>query len=70
MADNAIQFQQGMSLPEFLQSFGTESACCEAVLRSRWPKGFVCPRCDRSAHCVLFSMGKRFSAMLAIARPQ
>ena len=58
MAYNATQFQQGMSLPEFLQSFGTESACCEAVLRARWPNGFVCPRCGGSAHCVLFSLGR------------
>ncbi|MFY9511695.1 MAG: IS1595 family transposase [Rubrivivax sp.] len=58
MAYNRIQFQQGMSLPEFLQSFGTESACCEAVLRARWPDGFACPRCGGSAHCVLFSLGR------------
>ena len=56
MAYNAIQFQQGMSLPEFLQSFDTESACCEAVLRARWPNGFACPRCG-SAHCVLGTCG-------------
>ena len=58
MAYNAIQFQQGMSLPEFLQSFGTKSACCEAVLRARWPNGFVCPLCGGSSHCVLFSLGR------------
>lgn len=58
MAYNPIQFQQGMSLPEFQQSFGTESACCEAVLCARWPDGFVCPRCRGSAHCVLFSLGR------------
>ncbi len=58
MAYNPIHFQQGMSLPEFLQSFGTESACCEAVLLARWPSGFVCPRCNSSAHCILFSLGR------------
>ena len=58
MAYNPIQFQQGMSLPEFLQSFGTESACCEAVLRARWPDGFVCARCGGRAHCILFSLGR------------
>ena len=30
MAYNPIQFQQGMSLPEFFQSFGTEAACVAA----------------------------------------
>lgn len=58
MAYNPIQFQQGMSLPEFLQSFGTEPGCCEAVLRARWPDGFVCPRCRSSAHCIIFSVGR------------
>ena len=58
MAYNAIQFQQGMSLPEFRQSFGTESVCCEAVLRARWPNGSVCPRCGGSSHCVFFSPGR------------
>ena len=58
MAYNPIQFQHGMSLPEFLQSFGTEPKCCEAVMRARWPAGFVCPRCGSSAHCVLLSQGR------------
>ncbi len=58
MAYNPIQFQHGMSLPEFLQSFGTEAKCCEAVMRARWPEGFVCPRCGGSAHCVLLSLGR------------
>ena len=58
MAYNPIQFEQGISLPEFLQSFGTEAACCEAVLRARWPGGFACPRCGGSAHCILFSLGR------------
>jgi transposase-like protein len=47
-----------MSLPEFLQAFGAESACCEAVLRARWQDGFVCPRCRCTAHCVIFSLGR------------
>jgi hypothetical protein len=53
MAYNPIQFQHGMSLPEFLESFGTEATCAEAVHRARWPDGFRCPRCSHSAHCVL-----------------
>jgi hypothetical protein len=31
MPMNRIQFQQGMSLPEFMASFGTEEQCAEAV---------------------------------------
>ena len=55
MAYNPIQFQQGMSLPEFLQSFDTEAACVEAVRLARWPGGFLCPHCNPGAHCVVVS---------------
>ena len=50
---NQIQFQQGMSIPEFLRIFGTEAQCAEAVRQSRWPGGFRCPRCNASVHCVV-----------------
>lgn len=58
MAYNPIQFQQGMSMPEFLQCFGNEAACAEAVRQARWPQGFVCPRCSSRAHCVVSSSGR------------
>ena len=58
MAYNPIQFQQGMSLPEFLQCFGTEAACAEAVRRARWPEGFACPRCGGRAHCIVGGDGR------------
>jgi transposase-like protein len=53
MSSTPIQFQQGLSLPEFLRCFGTETACIEALRRARWPEGFRCPRCSCAAHCVL-----------------
>lgn len=53
MAMNRIQFQPGLSLPQFMRSFGTEAQCEEAVKLARWPQGFVCPRCDGSAHYVV-----------------
>lgn len=58
MAYNLIQFQQGMSLPEFLERFGTQAACAEAVRRARWPNGFRCPRCAGTAHCVVAGAGR------------
>jgi transposase-like protein len=48
-----------MSLPEFLQSFGTKTGCAEAVRRARWPGGFVCPRCNAGTHCVVVSGSRR-----------
>ena len=53
MAMNRIQFQHGMSLPEFLRGFGTEATCAQAVMAVRWPNGFECPKCSEEAHCVI-----------------
>ena len=33
------------NLPEFDARFATEEACCQYLVRLRWPQGFVCPRC-------------------------
>jgi ribosomal protein L37AE/L43A len=46
MAMNQIQFQSGLSLPAFLDQYGTQAKCARALYRARWPKGFRCPACD------------------------
>src|SRR5689334_15329940 len=33
------------SLIEFQQRFGDEAACAQYLVATRWPDGFVCPRC-------------------------
>ncbi len=53
MAMNQIQFQPGLSMPEFFERYGTESRCEVALERARWPDGFCCPCCGQTAHCVL-----------------
>jgi len=53
MSSHQIQFQTGMSIPEFLNHFGTEAQCAEAIRVSRWPDGFRCPRCDSAHHYVV-----------------
>lgn len=45
MAQNRIQFQRGLSMPEFFARYGTAEQCEEAVREWRWPQGFQCPRC-------------------------
>ena len=35
MAMNRIQFQQGLSLPAFLEQFGTEAQCEAALEKAR-----------------------------------
>lgn len=46
MAENKIQMQKGLSLNEFLKTYGTEEQCESVVENSKWPKGFRCPECD------------------------
>ncbi|WP_057392432.1 IS1595 family transposase [Pseudomonas aeruginosa] len=53
MAMNRIQFQAGLSMPEFFQRYGSEEQCEAALEQARWPEGFRCPRCGGAAHCVL-----------------
>ena len=50
MARNWIQFQKGYSLTQFVDEYGTEEQCTEALFRSRWPNGFVCPKCVHTEH--------------------
>ncbi len=53
MPMNRIQFQAGISLPEFFERYGTEKQCEAAVMALRWPCGFRCPRCSTAAHYVV-----------------
>ena len=46
MSINLIQFQQGLSMMEFMQQYGTEAKAYRALYRARWPHGFRCPACD------------------------
>ncbi len=45
MPMNRVQFQKGLSMPEFLARYGTEEQCEQALIAARWPSGFVCPAC-------------------------
>lgn len=45
MAINKVQFQKGLSLDGFLNQYGTEKQCEEAVVAMRWPQGYECTRC-------------------------
>lgn len=42
---NRIQMQAGMSLTQFLLSYGQEHQCEAALEDARWPEGFCCPKC-------------------------
>ncbi len=53
MAMNRIQFQHGLSMPDFLKDYGTEAQCEQTLEAVRWPSGFFCPRCGNAAHYVV-----------------
>lgn len=46
MSINAVQFQLGLSMAEFIERYGTEAKCYRALYKWRWPKGFRCPACN------------------------
>jgi transposase-like protein len=50
MAQNKVQFQKGLSMPEFFKLYGSPQQCEDLVRAWRWPKGFACPRCNGSWH--------------------
>src|SRR5262252_4020790 len=53
MARNKVQFQKGLSEAQFASQYGTEDQCREAVMRWRWPSGFVCPVCGGKHHSLV-----------------
>lgn len=55
MAQNKVQFQKGLSLPDFLKNYGTEEQCFDALFQWRWPTGFICPNCSHDKSCQLKS---------------
>jgi hypothetical protein len=50
MAMNRIQFQPGLSMPEFVKRYGSEAQCAVALEQARWPMGFRCPRCHGATY--------------------
>lgn len=46
---NRVQFQAGLSMPEFFERYATEAQCRQALAAARWPNGFVCPACGGAA---------------------
>lgn len=53
MSANCIQFQHGMSIPEYIYRFGTNAQRAEAVQLGQFPQIPRCPRCDAADHHVV-----------------
>jgi hypothetical protein len=69
MARNQVQFQKGISLPEFIKQFGTEEQCHDALFKWRWPNGFKCPQCG-TAVTALSPLELYINATAVIGRHQ
>jgi transposase-like protein len=53
MTRNRIQFQRGLSEAGFADLYGDEERCRALIVGWRWPNGFVCPKCQGRAHCIV-----------------
>jgi len=60
MAMNRVQFQPGLSMPEFLNRYGSEAKCEAALAAARWPQGFVCPACGCTTHGVFVRSSRHY----------
>ncbi len=55
MAQNIVQFQEGLSMHEFLEHHSTEEQCRGALENKRWPNGYVCGECGHRCFCYVRS---------------
>jgi hypothetical protein len=72
MAMNRIQFQHGLSMPEFLRDYGTEAQCERVLEVVRWPNEFFAVRVAvkrRTTFCAMVS-ARSFSATRAAIKPR
>ena len=53
MEQALIVKQPPMDFPAWLERFGTESACLEAIAQHRWREGFRCPACGHDRAWIL-----------------
>lgn len=60
MPQNQIQFQKGMALDEFINDYGTESKCEQALENARWSRGYSCPKCGCKNHSNFYRKGKKY----------
>ncbi|HEX6706066.1 MAG TPA: IS1595 family transposase [Albitalea sp.] len=60
MPMNRVQFQRGLSMPEFLCQYGMDARCEAALTAARWPNGFACPRCAGPASCTFRREGRLY----------
>lgn len=53
MSKTKLQFQEWISLNEFMSQYGTEAQCQEALFHMKWPDGYKCKHCDHHSYCYI-----------------
>jgi transposase-like protein len=71
MAMNKVQFQHGLPMLEFFNTYGTQPQCEDVIRAWRWPKGFACPRCpEPQTQCSEFRRASRLYFQCCACRYQ
>ena len=60
MTMNRVQFRSGLSMAEFMDRYGSEDQCEAALVASRWPDGFACPKCGGDQNYAFRREGRRY----------
>ena len=53
MSINKVQFQEGYSILELFDNYGTDEQCRQALFDAKFKNGFVCSKCGAKAFCEL-----------------
>jgi len=69
MPMNRVQFQAGLSMPAFLNQFGSEAQCESELEQARRPQGFICSCCGETGHSV-FKVGSHKTFQCKACRRQ
>jgi transposase-like protein len=51
---NRVQFQPGLSVTRFMELYGTQAQCEDALEKCRWRDGFECPMCACKGYYVVW----------------
>ena len=66
MPQNPIQFQKGMSLNRFIDQYGTEEKCHQALEKARWGQGYTCSKCGAKEHTIFTARVRKFGSASTI----